>query len=225
MTDFNWKIVTGGCMAVLISNAIIPPELKASAAIITDNLTGKTSENAAKLSSEDKVEQALNFIFKAEGKCQNWANDAGNYYQGKLGYTCEGIIPETLWNAKEYFSYCLNDFSGHPADSVKHCYDKDSQKFHESAKQTYINKYFAPGGCAELTDTLAFISCADASILSGIGKSREFVQRTANISNGKERAKAINELHRQQLMSINKPQFHEGWGNRKKAMADFIDGN
>lgn len=226
MSEFNWKLITGGCLSILVSNAIIPPEIKANAAIIADNLTGKTSENAVKLSSDDKVEQALKFIFKQEGKCQNWPSDSGNYFQGKLGYTCEGIIPETLWNAKEYFKYCLDSFSGHPADSVKFCYDKDPKKFHEAAKQTYINKYFAPGGCAELSDTLAFISCADVSILSGVGKSKKFVQQTTNISSGKERAKAINELHRQQLMSItNKPQFHEGWGNRKKAMDEFINSN
>ena len=41
----------------------------------------------------DKAAEALAEIFKSEGKCQNWASDSGNSFQGKIGYTCMGVIP------------------------------------------------------------------------------------------------------------------------------------
>ena len=41
----------------------------------------------------DKAAETLAEIFKSEGRCQNWASDSGNEFQGKIGYTCMGVTP------------------------------------------------------------------------------------------------------------------------------------
>lgn len=228
--DFNWDIISKISTFMVVSYIAVPlapPSVVAQVELMKDAATGKTNQQAAQLvsntSGSDKVEAALKLIFDSEGKCQNWGSDSGNYFQGKLGYTCEGIIPETLWSAREIFSYCMNGFTGHPADSVKHCYDKDPKKFHQAARETYIKKYFAPGGCTDLVQP-AFEACADAAILSGIGKSREFANRSKGISDPVQQAKAINNFHRQQLQGItSKPEFQNGWMNRKDKMDGYID--
>jgi hypothetical protein len=230
--DFNWDIVSWISTAAIVSYVVVPlapPSIAAQVQITVDAATGKTNKQATQLVSDTstgkdkKVDAALKLIFNSEGKCQNWSGDNGNYFQGKKGYTCEGIIPETLWGAKEIFSYCMSGFTGHPADSVKHCYDMDSKKFHQAARETYIKKYFAPGGCNELKQP-AFEVCADAAILSGIGRSREFANRSSGISDPVERAKAINNYHRKQLEGItSKPQYQAGWANRKNAVDKYIN--
>lgn len=235
--DFNWDIVSWISSAAIASYVVIPlapPAVVAQVEITVDAATGKTNKQAAQLVSasaststtsggnDKKVDAALKLIFNSEGKCQNWSSDSGNYFQGRKGYTCEGIIPETLWSAKEIFSYCMTGYTGHPADSVKYCYDKDSKKFHQAAVETYIKKYFAPGGCSELRQP-AFEACADAAILSGIGRSREFANRSKGISDPVQQAKAINNYHRSQLRGItSKPEFQVGWGNRKDRMDQYI---
>jgi hypothetical protein len=234
--DFNWDIVSWISTIAIASYVVIPlapPAVVAQAEITIDAATGKTNKQAARLVSAStsttsggnnkKVDAALKLIFNSEGKCQNWSRDSGNYFQGRKGYTCEGIIPETLWNAKEIFSYCMTGFTGHPADSVKHCYDKDPKQFHQAAIETYIKKYFAPGGCSELRQP-AFEACADAAILSGIGRSREFANRSKGISDPVQQAKAINSYHRSQLRGItSKPEYQGGWANRKDRMDQYIN--
>jgi Glycosyl hydrolase 108 len=229
--DFNWDTVSTVATIAIASYVVIPlapPPVVAQVQIATEAVTGKTNKQATQLvadtstGKDKKVDAALKLIFNSEGKCQNWNSDSGNYFQGRKGYTCEGIIPETLWSAKEIFSYCMSGFTGHPADSVKFCYDKDPKKFHQAAIQTYIQKYFAPGKCSDLKQP-AFEACADASILSGIGKSRQFVNQSEGISDPVARAKKINDLHRQQLMGISsKPEYHNGWSNRKDRMDSYI---
>ncbi|HEY9864918.1 MAG TPA: glycosyl hydrolase 108 family protein, partial [Candidatus Obscuribacterales bacterium] len=98
MSEFNWKVITGGCLAILISNAILPPELKAT---VTQNVTktvnnlgGKSNfkapEETAKLVTEAGINDtnfawAIHHILVPEGGFSNHHNDGG-------GATKYGII-------------------------------------------------------------------------------------------------------------------------------------
>ena len=88
--------------------------------------TGSSSSSG----SSKKGEEALSQIFKSEGRCQNWASDSGNKFQGKIGYTCMGVIPSECWNNRNgIFAPLLSGFNGHPADFCKYAYDKSQGKF------------------------------------------------------------------------------------------------
>lgn len=98
MSEFNWKMVTGGMMAILISNAILPPEIKATVTQnvtqTVNNLTGnsnlKAPEETAKLVTEAGINDAnfawaIHHILVPEGGFSNHPNDGG-------GATKYGII-------------------------------------------------------------------------------------------------------------------------------------
>lgn len=57
-------------------------------------------------------------------------------FQGKMGYTCMGITPETGYNNRNQFPDCAG-FSGHPADFVKWCYDRSQTNFKTGAANIY----------------------------------------------------------------------------------------
>ena len=84
MSDFNWKVITGGCLAILISNAILPPEIKATVTQnvtqTVNNLTGKSNlkapEETAKLVTEAGINDtnfawAIHHILVPEGGFSN----------------------------------------------------------------------------------------------------------------------------------------------------------
>ena len=98
MSDFNWKVITGGCLAILISNAILPPEIKATVTQnvtqTVNNLTGKSNlkapEETAKLVTEAGINDtnfawAIHHILVPEGGFSNHPSDGG-------GATKYGII-------------------------------------------------------------------------------------------------------------------------------------
>jgi hypothetical protein len=90
------------------------------------------------------------------------------------------------------------------------------------SRQDYIQEYIEPGGCSTLPSP-TFQSCTDAAISSGPGRSRQFLQQTNGTVDPVERAKEINQLHRQHLLNTPYPQFHRGFSNQKDRVDDYIN--
>jgi hypothetical protein len=124
-----------------------------------------------------KANEALTEIFQSEGLCQNWASDSGNHFNGEIGYTCMGLIPEECWdNRNAFFQYAASSYSGSPAQFCKFAYDMDKTQYKSGAAQLYIKKYFTPGGCSVLPQP-AFYVCSDIAVLSGIGRSQRYLKQ------------------------------------------------
>jgi len=183
---------------------------------------GKAPSNAgaSKCNSGDKFVTTVEKIFGHEGTCQNSAADkSGNMYQGKMGYTCMGITPETGFVNRNKFPGC-SGFSGHAADFVKWCYDKSSSNFKAGATEIYKASYF--NVCNQLEQP-AFYVCSDISVNSGPGRSQAFMKQLGSAGTDmKSYAKKMNELHRQFYKQIGGPNL-QGWLNRANARDQYID--
>ncbi|KAG2386414.1 hypothetical protein C9374_002860 [Naegleria lovaniensis] len=181
-------------------------------------------------SNSKKAEESLVQIFRSEGKCQNWASDSGNSFQGKIGYTCMGVIPSQCWNNRNgIFAPLLGGFNGHPADFCKYAYDKNTVVFKQCAAQLYIQNYFGPGGCNPLPMP-AFYVCADIAVNSGTGRSRQYIAELGGYhgQDAKQFARALNEKHRADYKRWGCPTcknrvFLKGWLARADERDRFID--
>lgn len=60
----------------------------------------------------------------------------GNMFQNRRGYTCMGLTPETGYTNRKKFPDC-SSFTGHPADFVKWCYDRNPSSFKTGATDVY----------------------------------------------------------------------------------------
>lgn len=179
---------------------------------------------------DESAEESLVQIFKSEGKCQNWESDAGNKYQGKIGYTCMGVIPQECWeNRNSIFAELLSGFKGHPADFCYYAYNKDKETYQECAAKLYKSKYFDQGGCSGIPMP-AYYVCADIAVNSGVGRSRQYLAELGGYhgQDAKTFARQLNERHRKDYMIWGRPgtannKFLKGWLARADERAKFID--
>ena len=85
---FETKDVNGAKWARIGDNQWVSAQfLKLACSTVPTTSTPTTTH------SGDKATETLAEIFKHEGQCQNWASDSGNKFQGKIGWTCMGVIP------------------------------------------------------------------------------------------------------------------------------------
>ncbi len=167
--------------------------------------------------SGDVIESALSFTFGKEGGCQNWANDKGNWFQGKRGWTCMGIVPATWYRHRNGLA------KGLPED-VKQAHDQDSAKFKAIASEIYKKDYFVPGGCHKLSQPASTI-CFDIAVNSGPGTSRRFLK--AATGTAIEQAKSLINQHDafyQQIVAKDRSQtvFIAGWNNRTNYRRQYV---
>ncbi len=181
----------------------------------------------------NKAAEALKEIFSSEGQCQNWSSDSGNSFQGKIGWTCQGLIPSVCWNNRfNNFQYANpNSYKGHPADFCKYAYDLNRSAYSTAAAQIYTNNYFGPGGCNPLPQP-AFYVCADIAVNSGTGRSQQYLRElgglTSTTASGiKSYARKLNDRHRQDYIrwSASGPnaKFRQGWLNRAAHRDAYIN--
>nr|CAG4717301.1 unnamed protein product [Naegleria fowleri] len=192
--------------------------------------TKPPSSTNSNMDNTKKAEEALAQIFGSEGKCQNWAFDSGNSFQGKIGYTCMGVIPAECWNNRNgIFAPLLGGFKGHPADFCKYAYDRNQVVYKQCAAQLYTQNYFGPGGCNQLPMP-AFYVCADIAVNSGTGRSKQYINELGGYhgQNAKQFARALNEKHRADYKRWGCPTcknrvFLKGWLARADARDRYID--
>lgn len=181
----------------------------------------------------NKEEEALKEILGSEGQCQNWSGDSGNKFEGRIGYTCVGIIPSVGWNSRNSaFGYAVASFRGHPSMFVKHAYDVDRSKFTEGSKKIYREQYFGPGGCSPLPQPIFYV-CSDIAVNSGTGRSKQFLRELGAFSGSgstqiKDYARRLNEKHRAFYKYIGRPgtknnRFLRGWLNRADHRDTYIN--
>lgn len=197
------------------------------------NITSKSKSNDSSSSSASgsKEQETLSEVFRSEGLCQNWSSDRGNSFQGRIGYTCMGLIPGECWgNRSGAFSWATG-FRGHPSMFCKYAFDKDRNKYKQSAAQIYTNKYFKPGGCETLPQP-AFYVCADIAINSGTGRSKQYLRELGPLRGNsadaiKSYARRLNQRHRQDYIkwssSGSQAKFRQGWLNRAKHRDEYIN--
>ena len=171
----------------------------------------------------------LKRILGSEGKCQNWKQDSGNWMNGRLGYTCAGIIPSVGYQHRNsQFAYARQCLSVSPESFVKCAWDLDEFEFIRAASRIYTENYFKPGGCSSFPQPLHYV-CSDIAVNSGIGRSKEYIRELGNVgSNVKEYARRMNELHRQDYIKWSAPGtqnhvFRQGWLNRAADRDKFIN--
>ena len=187
--------------------------------------------SAMETDDDESAEESLVQIFKSEGKCQNWASDAGNKYQGKIGYTCMGVIPQECWEQRNslFGGELLSGFKGHPADFCYYAYNKDTEAYKAAAAQLYKTKYFDQGKCSGIPMPAYYI-CADIAVNSGVGRSRQYLNELGgyNGQDAKKFARQLNERHRKDYLYWGRPgtdnnKFLKGWLARADMRAKFID--
>ncbi|WP_449415976.1 glycosyl hydrolase 108 family protein [Phormidium nigroviride] len=233
--EFDFRLVTWGVVALTVAYILVPPVIQSEPAqqlisvaqITADKVIGKTQKDATNIST-NKAEAALLVAFGFEGGCQNLGNDSGNWFQGLHGFTCMGIIPSVGWNHRNgLLSELGAGFNGHPSMFVKFAYDKNPSAFKAAVAQIYKQDYFAPGGCAQLSQP-AFEVCADIAINSGVGRSRQYLREIGTITDQKQLARALNERHRQDYIRWSAPGnkdsvFRAGWLSRADRRDRYID--
>jgi len=187
-----------------------------------------TGGSGNKCAQSTKLKDSLKKIFSSEGKCQNWSSDSGNWMNGKLGYTCAGIIPSVGYNNRNFFSYAQSSCSSKPAHLfVKCAWDKSNSKFKDGSAKIYEKQYAIAGGCANLKQP-AYYVCFDIAVNSGPGRSKQFIRETnAGSLNEFDAATKLNEKHRDFYIRISKPgtknhKFRKGWLARADHRAAYI---
>lgn len=178
-----------------------------------------------------KEQETLSEVFKSEGLCQNWSSDTGNSFQGRVGYTCMGLIPAECWNNRGGAFKWASGFNGHPSMFCKYAFDKDKNKYKAAAAQIYTTKYFKPGGCESLPQP-AFYVCADIAINSGVGRSKQYLRELGPLRGNsadaiKSYARRLNQRHRQDYIkwssSGSQAKFRQGWLNRAAHRDQYIN--
>lgn len=165
----------------------------------------------------DVIESALSFTFGKEGGCQNWANDKGNWFQGRRGWTCMGIVPATWHRHRNGLA------KGLPAD-VKQAHDQDPVRFKQVAAEIYKKDYFIPGGCHKLAHPASTI-CFDIAVNSGPGTSKRFLK--AATGTPLQQAESLINQHHQFYQTIvardpSQAEFINGWNNRTQARRQYV---
>lgn len=176
----------------------------------------------------DKVKLTLIEIFGNEGACQNQASDTGNWYDGKLGYTCQGVTPKVGYELKDkYYSYASKSFTGSKELFVKYAHDKDMNKFEEGTGNLYVDKYFYV--CSQFEMPTYYI-CSDVSVNSGPGRSKKFIDQLEEKGKSwskKKYATEFNELHRQFYKELGKQEkykpYLKGWLKRAEHRDEYIE--
>lgn len=167
--------------------------------------------------SGDVIESALNFTFGKEGGCQNWANDKGNWFQGRRGWTCMGIVPATWYRHRNGLA------KGLPTD-VKQAHDFDPARFKQIATEIYKRDYFIPGGCHKLAHPASTV-CFDIAVNSGPGTSRRFLKSATGTP--LQQAESLIDQHHQFYQTIvardpSQAVFLNGWNNRTQARKQYV---
>jgi len=124
----------------------------------------------------DVAETSADFLCDGvqTGKCGNHASDSGNKCKGKIGWTCMGVTPCNVWNArKTFYKHCLSKCTV-DWEYSKCCYDMDTAAYQVATEKYYVEKYFTDGNCLGL-GWPAFYVCGDIAINSGIGRSQQYV--------------------------------------------------
>jgi len=179
--------------------------------------------------SGDTVSITLKKVLGSEGKCQNWSEDSGNWFNGKLGYTCAGITPSVGYAHRNgAFAYASGCQSRSAEMFVKCAWDTDESAFIAGAGEVYTNNYFRPGGCADFPQPLHYV-CSDIAVNSGTGRSKQYIRELGSVSGDyKGYARRMNEMHRQDYIRWSAPgtanaRFRQGWLNRAAERDRFID--
>ncbi|XP_057302257.1 uncharacterized protein LOC130636528 [Hydractinia symbiolongicarpus] len=173
----------------------------------------------------EKYSHALQKMFKFEGKCQNWREDSGNYFEGRLGYTCMGVTPGVGWNNRYLFDNC-GGYTSYPALFVKYCYDRNPSSFKKGVEKLYIKNYLSV--CDKLADP-AFFVCGDISLNSGPGRVKTFMSELGSPGNDiKGYARRLNQLHRDFYIRITRrnpeyQRFIAGWLQRADERDSYIN--
>mmetsp|Transcript_9731 Transcript_9731/g.14361 ORF Transcript_9731/g.14361 Transcript_9731/m.14361 type:complete len:302 (-) Transcript_9731:21-926(-) len=192
----------------------------------TDN-NNNNGGGKSKCSQSTKLKDSLRMIFSSEGKCQNWSSDSGNWMNGKLGYTCAGIIPSVGYNNRNLFSYASSCLNGPSHLFVKCAWDKSNSKFNDAAAKIYEKQYAIAGGCANLPQP-AYYVCFDIAVNSGPGRSKQFIREFGGYNgNPIDFATKLNERHRSFYISISQPgsknhKFRAGWLRRADHRKQYI---
>lgn len=179
---------------------------------------------------KSKEEEALDEIFGHEGLCQNWKEDTGNWFNGRLGFTCMGVTPGVGYNNRNgAFKYAISACgSKSPEMFVKCAFDLNRSQFKTGSAEVYMKSYFGPGGCSPLPQP-AFYICADISVNSGPGRSKQYLNELGPLKGDiKAYARKLNDRHRQDYIKWSAPgtgneRFRQGWLNRAAARDRYID--
>jgi hypothetical protein len=169
-------------------------------------------------------EKAMAFTGPKEGGCQDWDRDKGNWYKGRKGWTCFGIVPATADQAVADGVMRLPP--GVDVWSLNKWFDADESEFKAGATKIYQHYYFKPIKGDELPEIVAVIAF-DISVNGGSGLANGFLRDTTHIKEPKARAKEINRLmeaHYRGIVARRPDQevFLGGWLNRVKKQRKLI---
>lgn len=169
-------------------------------------------------------EKAMAFTGPKEGGCQDWDRDRGNWYKGRKGWTCFGIVPATADQAVADGVMRLP--SGVDIWSLNKWFDADESGFKAIATKIYQHYYFKPIKGDELPEVVAVIAF-DISVNGGSGLANGFLKDTAHIEDAKARAKEINRLMESHYRGIvarrpDQEVFLQGWLNRASKQRELI---